>query len=425
MLSELVTFSGNRVSSRWLQANAAFSLAVFALAGFSPLAHGEGPADSVSGCNLPSAYQSAASWSISDENDVFGVTKNKTDDFYTQGFRLTREFETKSDDSPYNGLRDWIEPLSKFACRHRLRVPGLDRGSPLYRGVSLSIGQNIYTPVDITIKQPILDDRPYAGWLYLDLQLNTVELPVHWLMLDHTTEIQAGIVGPPAQGEWVQTHFHKWIGDHLPQGWAHQLPTEPGLLLLYRLDARTQSVGTALQLDTVTHGEVSLGNVQTYGEAGIQVRLGRNVGAPFGVFRASAENPRAADEWWLPADNSRPCLAGPWIFAIRECTVGIGIQERAVARNIFLDGTWFSRSQHVDHEPFVYDILAGFRLRWRYAQLDATFVRRSQEFSPLPSDAQSASGVHNYGAINVRCLEAAGWVCPATTLFLLAGLIAH
>ena len=31
---------------------------------------------------------------------------------------------------------------------------------------SYAVGQNMYTPEDIALRDPPLDDRPYAGWLY-------------------------------------------------------------------------------------------------------------------------------------------------------------------------------------------------------------------------------------------------------------------
>jgi hypothetical protein len=178
-------------------------------------------------------------------------------------------------------------------------------------------------------------------------------------------------------------------------------------------------------MDTVSHVEVALGNIETSTEAGVQLRLGRNLGAPFSVFQATQFDSAKVEEWWLPHDETLPCLRGRYLFAIYECGIGIGIQGRAVARNIFLDGNSFRDSQSVDREPYLYEMMVGARLRWKYAQMDMTFVRRSQEFSPVPSDAHSKSGMQNYGAVSLHCLREAGWVCPGITAFLLAGLFAH
>ena len=35
----------------------------------------------------------------------------------------------------------------------------------------LAVGQEIYTPEDVSQRAAVLDDRPYAGWLHLGLSL--------------------------------------------------------------------------------------------------------------------------------------------------------------------------------------------------------------------------------------------------------------
>ena len=378
------------------------------------------PANAVSDCDQASSLGSEASWTVSDENDTFGLEKDPTDRFYTQGFRLTRNYEVPTDAKEYTGPRRWIDDLSRFTCRHRLHF--WDRDVPRYRGQSVFIGQSIFTPIRIDIPAPIPDDRPYAGWLYVGARVETMELIAPWLTLDHAVELQLGMTGPVAQGKWVQSHFHNWIGSRPPEGWDNQLENEPGLFASYRLSARTKPL--AGYFDAIPHAEVALGNVQTYAQAGLQIRAGRNLGPPFQVIaptRALLDHP---DGWYLPHDDTAPCLNGRYIFAIKECGIGIGIQARAVARNIFLDGNTFRDGPSVDSEPEVHDLMAGARLRWKYVQLDATFVRRSKEFSPVPRDARSRSGTQNYGALTVHCLGKSGILCPAFTAFMLAGLAA-
>lgn len=57
-----------------------------------------------------------------------------------------------------------------------------------------------------------------------------------------------------------------------------------------------------------------------------------------------------------------------------------GIEGRAVARNIFLDGNTFRDSRNVDKEPLVGDLQFGIAITWRNLRLGYTHVLRKREF---------------------------------------------
>jgi hypothetical protein len=57
-----------------------------------------------------------------------------------------------------------------------------------------------------------------------------------------------------------------------------------------------------------------------------------------------------------------------------------GIEGRAVARNIFLDGNTFRDSRNVDKEPLVGDLQYGIAITWRNLRLGYTHVLRTREF---------------------------------------------
>lgn len=57
-----------------------------------------------------------------------------------------------------------------------------------------------------------------------------------------------------------------------------------------------------------------------------------------------------------------------------------GIEGRAVARNIFLDGNTFADSRSVDKEPLVGDLQFGIVLDWSDVRLSYTHVYRTREF---------------------------------------------
>ena len=101
----------------------------------------------------------AQTFTVYFENDAFFGTDN----LYTNGVRLSwtsPDLETCRDTSTLGSgaysLVGWL-PFTK--------------NPDFQRSVSLSLGQNMYTPQDTESKQLIKDDRPYAGVLYFDMQL--------------------------------------------------------------------------------------------------------------------------------------------------------------------------------------------------------------------------------------------------------------
>ena len=155
------------------------------------------------------------------ENDVFNRF-SPTDRDYTNGVRI-----------------GWLSP-SITAMPPGIvaltTIPtffGEPQSDSVVRRVGVSIGQNIYTPNDIFASQPIYNDRPYAAWLYASFALQYTykrrdektgqQDPVR---LD-TLQLDLGVIGPAAGGEFVQNNFHNIIGVARANGWANQLHNEP------------------------------------------------------------------------------------------------------------------------------------------------------------------------------------------------------
>jgi hypothetical protein len=68
-----------------------------------------------------------------------------------------------------------------------------------------------------------------------------------------------------------------------------------------------------------------------------------------------------------------------------------GVEGRAVARNIFLDGNTFKDSRSVDKEPLVGDLQWGVTLTWQGARLSYTHVWRTREFTTQDGGDQFGS----------------------------------
>jgi hypothetical protein len=311
-----------------------------------------------------------AGWQLHWENDAFAVLSG-SDEFYTNGLRFNwlRNPNVK-------GNPQWAEDFALFWCGLPL-CPDSDPDV----GYGHAFGQNFFTPTDLSVKTLIPDDRPYAGWLYYSFLINfrndTDIDPAKTQPVQNLFELQLGVVGPTAGGEFVQREFHELIDDEPPLGWDNELEDEPGIALIYLW--RKRLGGSAL--DLVPHWGASLGNVATYVNAGATVRLGKNISD-------------------FPLLLIAPTVAGfgREVPKKHEVYLFAAADARAVARNIFLDGNTFRDSHSVDKETFVYDFKAGFTYRRKGWRFTYTFVRRSKEFDPPPAGSDT-DGAHDYGSL--------------------------
>ena len=279
--------------------------------------------------------------SVTVENDLFGGS----DRYYTNGLLLTWQSPSAGLPRPLAGLDERLDFLLG---------PGNLRWG-------LSLGQNIYTPQDTDRRIPDPRDRPYAGYLYGAASLSRSTERSQTLL-----EVQFGVVGPSAGGEFVQNNYHDLINVRRAFGWDRQLKDEPALTALLERRWRVP-LGTlgGVQAEVIPVAAVALGNVQTYASAGGSFRVGQGLEADWGPVRI------------------RPALAGSGFFQPRQefgWYVFGGVEGRAVARDIFLDGNTFRDSPSVDKRPFVGDAQAGVAVLWRGVRFAYTQVLRSEEF---------------------------------------------
>lgn len=279
------------------------------------------------------------------ENDSF----SGSDRYYTNGFKIGGGVPAGKISSfftfPSNTL---LDAITDGASNH----------------LGLFIGQNIYTPRDITIAAPQPNDRPWAAWLYLGAVAQSVK--ENRL---HTVEFDLGFVGPPALGKPVQTFWHDHVVDAPePQGWANQIKTEPGFMLAY-LHKRRYGDNTGVQL--VPHIGVTLGTIMTLARAGGIVRAGQNM-TGFG--------PDSIEPGGAMLKNTREQYEGgkrPYY----EWFGFAGVDGRLVGHNIFLDGSLFRSGPSVESSGTVYDIMAGVSARIDKVRLSVTRIKRSEEFT--------------------------------------------
>lgn len=296
----------------------------------------------------PEEKRNGQYFSFNIENDAFGGGK---DENYTNGVRLSYHDANLT-------IPSWARNIGELYPGFRINDT---------TAITYTIGQNLYTPRDITLTNPDPDDRPYAGWLYGSAALSTIT-DNH----QDEFEIALGVVGPAALGKNTQNFVHNHIttGADDPQGWNSQLKNEPGITLAWGReypDYWSADLNEKISFSLAPSFGATLGNVYTLAQAGLGFRL-----APY--------KDRHAD---LPTRVS-PSIPGTGYFPKLEDKFSWGffggVTGYAVARNIFLDGNTWRDSPSVDKKNFIYDASVGFDTIFSNTRLSYTLTHRSKEF---------------------------------------------
>jgi hypothetical protein len=143
------------------------------------------------------------------------------------------------------------------------------------RGVSYKVGMSVYTPQDLSRKDPAPDDLPYSGMIYWKAILHA---------LDNYTADRAylllGMVGPLSGAEYVQNGIHDIIGSQRAQGWSSQLDNEPifkiGAARRWRAAYRNFDNGR-WGVDIVTNSEVGVGTFESTADQSLSFRIGQDL----------------------------------------------------------------------------------------------------------------------------------------------------
>jgi lipid A 3-O-deacylase len=290
-----------------------------------------------------------------EENDYFA---SHDDRHYTQGLELSYLTTPVQPDDAFD---------QPFGFMHDLfGVYGGDARKRKYEWVA---GQSIFTPSNTETQMNLPYARPYAAWLYggANLLQDTDHGSYHTL---ENTELQLGVVGPPAMGGITQNTFHQFIGDTASLGWKNQLHAEPGAILSYEKKWRFQQpIYDNFAIDFIPEAGADVGNVLTYGDVGGIVRIGQNLGADYGPNRIK---PSLSGTAWFDPDQLHGRLGWYGFF---------GTQGRVVGQNIFLDGNTYQPSDSVNKKYLVADFIGGASLIWSQAiRTDFTVTQRTHEY---------------------------------------------
>lgn len=300
------------------------------------------------------------------ENDLF----NGTDSNYTNGVKFSLISPNLSTDA-----RDAHLPREVLKVIHD--IPFIKTSAPFYtHRVEFAIGQNMYTPADIKRYDLITDDRPYSGWTYFSTSYHRTNGDKDNIRFMDTVEIQLGVVGPLSFAEESQKFIHSIRDLQRPNGWENQLKNEPGLAIAFERKWQfSTSEKDELGYSIISNAGGAIGNVYTYLNAGMELRLGWNIPKDFGVSIIR------------PAGSTRLDIGDDLMLFAFGAANG-----KAVARDIFLDGNTFTDSHSMDKNTFVADLAAGFAVNYNRVILTWTQVLRTKEFKGQKDD-------HSFGAI--------------------------
>lgn len=283
---------------------------------------------------------------VREENDVFNIGRGfDTDQDYTQGGVAALTL-------PEDGTPEWARAAARA-------LPLFAEGSRVNLG--LLLGQEIYTPVDISREVPDPEDRPYAGWLYVGLALQGRVLdedPLARRDRMDSLELDVGVVGPASLAEPSQNIVHGLLDIPDAEGWDHQLGNEPGLQAAWerRYRVLAPDLGEGFGADLLPGFRARLGTVRVDASVGALGRIGWRLPRDFG--------PRTVDGTGLEVGAAAP---PPWIALVGS------LDARGVLHDLFLEGGTFRDGPSVTPANLVYESSAGIAAGW--GPLQISFVQ--------------------------------------------------
>ncbi len=297
---------------------------------------------------------------LDNDTNLFVPGAATTDRNYTQGSRVAWH-------SDAGAMPGWAHRVADA-------MGGRDEAA-VVRRFGLAMGQEIYTPDAISSRRRIVNDRPYAGWMYGSAFVSTASE-----RRERSVELRAGMVGPSAQAQEAQTWWHSKLGIRIPRGWQYQLRDEPALVLRY--EERVRPFGYRRHLDLVPHAAAAVGNLATYAAAGATVRVGL---LPDDFGPGATSRPGMGEGRNHP--NGKLAPRGH-LYAFAR------VEGRAVARDLFLDGNTFQRGEHVSRIPWVGESQMGMGARWKSVGLRYLFSYTTNQFREHPD-------AHRYGSFAI------------------------
>lgn len=290
------------------------------------------------------------------ENDAFAGT----DRDYTNGLKMTWS-------TPY-GMATQESHLPKWSNYFINNLPFVNNPAT-HQAVSISLGQNIYTPEKVLQQELIVDDRPYAGYLYhaTGFHNRSVDRKNSW-------EFQIGVVGPLSLAEESQNWSHDQFGAKRSGGWDNQLHNEFTFEAFYESQWLLFSSGNnrGYNYDLIPHLGIGAGSITTFLNVGAEIRFGLNLPDNFGScpIRGGCATNSAFNN--APHKINATGFTGWHVF--------FAVDGRAILHDIFLDGNNFEDSHSVDKETLIADVISGVVFEFHHTMVTYSYIYRTKQF---------------------------------------------
>ena len=314
---------------------------------------------------------------------LIGYTENDdwppdtgTDKNYTNGLRVTlsRNYDMWNVRRLVSALDKVLRILPDVP---KLRDCAVAHTDERCASSSFHLGQQFYTPDDISIKELIPTDRPYAGWLYVGGSWRASTL-------DQSTNVDVflGVTGRPSLGRQVQTRWHGIVGATHPSGWDHQVGDRFGVIVApsWRWAHDLARPQGRRWLEFMPYVGGNAGNIITDAYGGARIKIGYNLSRDWShgigpVLTASTAPTLASSS----QDGGR--------YEVYLVADG---QGRGLAYNAFIDE---APRHSLDRRYFVAD--GGVGIAFRIARL--TFSYRLAFITPEYDQAST----HEFKALRV------------------------
>jgi hypothetical protein len=293
-----------------------------------------------------------------------------TDDGYTNGARVAYARELSPSGRSFNRLQNFLKALS--GAEREGGIGGWQFPESRIERIEYGFGltQLMFTPKEPDAPGPRPGERPYAGWLGLE-----VSLQANAGYSASTATLSIGTTGRHSYAEDSQEWVHRNLsGSPIFQGWATQAPAELTLNLhvdhKQRFPFPESFSDWPVQIAGFYEWGAALGNFRTDAYLGALVRAGYNLPATHTTPRVqlgSFTNTLFAED---------PARAGD--FSLYGF---VGARGYAVFHDITLDGPVFRDwDESVESEPWVAGLSFGLAARWRELEVSLAHTVRSREF---------------------------------------------
>ncbi|MET3115281.1 lipid A 3-O-deacylase [Pedobacter sp. CG_S7] len=241
--------------------------------------------------------------------------------------------------------------------------------------LEVSVGQKMYSPISGYSPNPLRQDRPFAGYLYVEAGMN-------WFLKNESVfkaSAEVGTIGPNALAQNGQEMLHRAIGFYEPEGWEYQIRNEMAVNLsaqYTRLLYRPNNNVFDLSFD----GYANAGTTFSGAGAAVIIRTGKinqlfNTASTFSVIGQAA--------------HTKPLVKRELFFYTKP-------QLNFIAYDATIQGSMYKRNSPVtfDSRPFVFAQQLGFNYSSQRFTADFGMVFKTKEI-------KSRARTHQYGTISL------------------------